>query len=1007
MFSLEGALYLTISSSNATTSEADVDTLIVVEDEGFPTNNQDAVSVNTVDSSRKLIYVSTLDGKLSALDVHDEGELLWSVPADTRPLLIHPVPLSADKLLSSSNKMSEDTMMVGGKDLVTYGLDPQTGQIRYACGVQGCRTFGDDVGHEDDLLIVTRQTQTVRAVESRTGAEKWNYSVGQHEVSYVRGQEVIDHRQCDITADEEDVTCAVEDGDAVSDETMEGFSSTVKVVVPEGMVVGVSPDNLQAVKWTYKFYVQSSEHMREKMATASQKFRDINLQNTCRKDDKLPKVAWKPYLNTDNGFYLYPEFTDLPPDEEENPEGWYDGNHSQEYTLYEEVMAVPVTLWTWWKEVIAISVVFSLLTHVLVHRFKKLHRKLQLEQCPINSQTQSESLSKEEAVVETEGPANPPSRQNSDEYISRYATDYDHLHVLGKGGFGVVFEARNKVDECHYAIKRIPLPYSESAREKVMREVKALANLDHVGIVRYFHTWIEAPPPGWQEEKDQEFEYVEGVTSPINSQYTSRSPSSVPNGTPPEMTSNTFPEELGCLKSKGDNYKISKASPKHPSPLDFLKNPLGKNLLDLSESGIKRGGSEEFSVHNISESMWGNTEEEESGSFSGMGTPNFTSNSYDDSVDISFRNDCGDVPVRTVDKNENKQNEHDLDISTSEKGYFLNHVVPIDESNDSFQIVFEDSGCGDKSSKGSCDDVCIGIQSSQSGTSLSGLHSSNLSKDSTQPFQRSHSRTNSTDQSKNFRKTHARTNSKSHSRSKSHDLAHLTMEKETNNSADKPAESQTKGPKPKLFLYIQMQLCRRETLKDWLASNTLNRGRQTVLDVFDQITSAIEYVHDSGLMHRDLKPSNIFFSMDGVVKMGDFGLATTLSEEQNEALYGGSPYKKHTAQVGTQLYMSPEQMSGKKYSQKVDIFSLGVILFELLFPFATQMERVNTLVLVKQQILPNRFKREMHKEAVFVKWLLSPKPEDRPTAKEILDSELLCEFENRRMPKRFRSRTNE
>jgi translation initiation factor 2-alpha kinase 3 len=43
-------------------------------------------------------------------------------------------------------------------------------------------------------------------------------------------------------------------------------------------------------------------------------------------------------------------------------------------------------------------------------------------------------------------------------FIHRYASDFDHIEVLGKGGFGVVFEATNKVDECHYAIKRISLP---------------------------------------------------------------------------------------------------------------------------------------------------------------------------------------------------------------------------------------------------------------------------------------------------------------------------------------------------------------------------------------------------------------------------------------------------------------------------------------------------------------------------------------------------------------------
>jgi len=44
------------------------------------------------------------------------------------------------------------------------------------------------------------------------------------------------------------------------------------------------------------------------------------------------------------------------------------------------------------------------------------------------------------------------------EFKSRYLQDFEPIHCLGKGGFGIVFEARNKIDDCHYAIKRIPLP---------------------------------------------------------------------------------------------------------------------------------------------------------------------------------------------------------------------------------------------------------------------------------------------------------------------------------------------------------------------------------------------------------------------------------------------------------------------------------------------------------------------------------------------------------------------
>lgn len=57
-------------------------------------------------------------------------------------------------------------------------------------------------------------------------------------------------------------------------------------------------------------------------------------------------------------------------------------------------------------------------------------------------------------------------------YVSRYLTDFEPMQCLGKGGFGLVFEVRNRLDDCHYAVKRIQLPNTEAAREKVMREVK-------------------------------------------------------------------------------------------------------------------------------------------------------------------------------------------------------------------------------------------------------------------------------------------------------------------------------------------------------------------------------------------------------------------------------------------------------------------------------------------------------------------------------------------------------
>lgn len=347
-----------------------------------------------------------------------------------------------------------------------------------------------------------------------------------------------------------------------------------------------------------------------------------------------------------------------------------------------------------------------------------------------------------------------------------------------------------------------------------------------------------------------------------------------------------------CKKNTLGSSQKQSGSPNPKSLMELLQNPFGGNGLDLSMSDAKKGGSEEFSFAN-SNSNW--EEEEESGSFScGVGTPNFSTFTMDDSLDIEFRLSDSKIGSDNTNNNCDKKSQN---IPFSEKNPELgNNHVSLEVNSDSWQNVFEDSGCGEKSSKESSNtDVCSGTPKSPGISS----ESHDLLSISSNPHSKTHSRT--------------------HSRSLSKDLAKLTIGKEGNceKSDKKLSGHQNKSkndnrtlPGPKLYVFIQMQLCKRETLKDWLNANTLNRDRHMVLDMFDQIVCAVEYVHERGLMHRDLKPSNIFFSLDGVIKMGDFGLATALPQEQNEASYGpeNHPFRKHTAQVGTQLYMSPEQV---------------------------------------------------------------------------------------------------
>ncbi|CAF1273603.1 unnamed protein product [Adineta steineri] len=92
-----------------------------------------------------------------------------------------------------------------------------------------------------------------------------------------------------------------------------------------------------------------------------------------------------------------------------------------------------------------------------------------------------------------------------DTFESRYETDYQTIKILGKGGFGYVFEAINKLDGRRLAVKRVSFQ-SERGGEKALKEVRALVRLDHPYIIPYYHTWIEIPPVGWQRREDETYD---------------------------------------------------------------------------------------------------------------------------------------------------------------------------------------------------------------------------------------------------------------------------------------------------------------------------------------------------------------------------------------------------------------------------------------------------------------------------------------------------------------------
>ena len=143
------------------------------------------------------------------------------------------------------------------------------------------------------------------------------------------------------------------------------------------------------------------------------------------------------------------------------------------------------------------------------------------------------------------------------------------------------------------------------------------------------------------------------------------------------------------------------------------------------------------------------------------------------------------------------------------------------------------------------------------------------------------------------------------------------------------------------YQYIVMELCEGGTLKDKINSNSIRKPAEP-LQILQQICSALAYIHDKGLIHRDLKPANIFLQKEKI-KIADFGLVTERGKQQEKDSNSQEKEKDSTSQeqkttgVGTRVYMAPEVEERNDYDSKADIFSLGIILLELLLhvPFST------------------------------------------------------------------------
>ncbi|KAF2069944.1 hypothetical protein CYY_008741 [Polysphondylium violaceum] len=691
---------------------------------------------------------------------------------------------------------------------------------------------------------------------------------------------------------------------------------------------------------------------------------------------------------------------------------------------------------------------------------------------------------------------------------SRYEEDFDEVEKVGKGGYGSVYKVQNRLDGEYYALKKIPFKNTTPIfLDKVLREVKTLASLNHRNIVRYHSAWLETDTistsnPSSLSSSSNKIEQPNNFLAPPP---TNKGAAFIDGnwGTSSSYDSNTIQIDVKKKQNKTKINKKKKQS-RYNNKNDDLDDDDEYDSLnklqfppeleeELKELGKQQSLRESMYITNINN----NNEDTDDSCLSGSGSTGFgffktpkkhyTSFSLDD--DENDNSCSGTVGGGGIDQrlqhpfDEDEQHSSDDDHSAS----LSSSSSYSSESDNDLQ---DDDDDDDDDSKQESDQDDDGESEQEDDDIFDDIK--DLLPNPKKPITSSTTPPITMPSPRNYSKNYQQNNQQNNQQKPQQQSIR------NSNSYKKQSPPNSKGVYKITTLYIVMQLYS-QTLSQWLENRVPDQiNEEENLNIFKQICIGLRYIHSKGIIHRDLKPGNVFlvrssdqhhsnaFSAEYsssleenselgelLVSLGDFGLAvqhisstsptpsptpsstpsltpvnsgqiilssispldsstnstisnyststnntnnlnnssncnniintttTNTTTPSNPSSVATTPsissvstslsrsleHCKHTSAVGTLTYSSPEQKKGL-YNEKTDIYSLGIILFELYYPFSTRMEKARVLTDLRNGVLPKQFLQKYPKVSHWILFMMKLNPDERPSASDILKSEI-------------------